>query len=282
MAGTRRSTTASPRKPPENDPDTQSKEKVSSKPPASVLGGRADDREESDGVEKKTPYKYKIPQKKFDGVELEPTVNGRRVPAAPFQGVKDVTSMAKPGPTARPAYKTGGNDENFSPMNKWSKSYTPAYHTKAEIEDKAIVDKMVEKILSAEVGTTVNDLMAVSKTVREGVRRKLTMRRVPTTQQNLLSRVFDFVEEATMVVASEALVGDSGEEVGAPVPKVTPILPEESEDVSVKENDVSEEYPTSDESIENAEESGVEDVLAVNELAAIEIPWSECSGPLRR
>ncbi|THU77474.1 hypothetical protein K435DRAFT_877800, partial [Dendrothele bispora CBS 962.96] len=105
---------------------------------------------------------------------------------------------------------------------------------------------MVEKILSAEVGTTVNDLMAVSKSVREGVRRKLTMRRVPTAQQNLLSRVFDFVEDATMVVASEELVGDSGEEVGAPVPEVTPILPEESEDVSVKENDVSEEYPTSD------------------------------------
>ncbi|THU84124.1 hypothetical protein K435DRAFT_806984, partial [Dendrothele bispora CBS 962.96] len=284
--------------------DTQSKEKVGSKPPANVLSGRADDREEADGVEKKTPYKYKIPQKKFDGVELEPTVNRRRVPAAPFQGVKDVTSMAKPGPTARPAfaggakekegktvrfepsswntnrYKTGGDDENFSSMNKWSKSYTPAYHTKAEIEDEAIVDKMVEKILSAEVGTTVNDLMAVSKTVREGVRRKLTMRRVPATQQNLLSRVFDFVEEATMVVASEAIVGDAGEEVGAPVPEVTPIPPEESEDVSDKKNDVSEEDPTSDESIENAEESGVEDVLAVNELAAIEIPWSECSGPL--
>ncbi|THV05950.1 hypothetical protein K435DRAFT_789709 [Dendrothele bispora CBS 962.96] len=289
MAGTRRLTTASPRKPPENDPDTQSKEKVSLKPPANVLGGRADDREEPDRVEKKTPYKYKIPQKKFDGVELEPTVNGRRVPAAPFQGVKDVTRVKeKEGKTVRfePSswntnrYKTGGNDENFSPMNKWSKSYTPAYHTKAEIEDEAIVDKMVEKILSAEVGTTVNDLMAVSKSVREGVRRKLTMRRVPTAQHNLLSRVFDFVEEATMVVASEELVGDSGEEVGAPVPEVTPILPEESKDVSVKENDVSEEYPTSDESIENAEESGVEDVLAVNELAAIEIPWSECSGPL--
>ncbi|THU78870.1 hypothetical protein K435DRAFT_811180, partial [Dendrothele bispora CBS 962.96] len=78
-------------KPPENDPDTQSKEKVGSKPPAKALGGRADDREEPGGVEKKTPYKYKIPQKKFNGVELEPTVNGRRVPAAPFQGVKDVT-----------------------------------------------------------------------------------------------------------------------------------------------------------------------------------------------
>ncbi|THU98883.1 hypothetical protein K435DRAFT_795383 [Dendrothele bispora CBS 962.96] len=197
MAGTRWSTTASPRKPPENDSDTQSKEKVGSKPPANVLSGRADDREESDGVEKKTPYKYKIPQKKFDGVELEPTVNGRRVPAAPFQGVKDVTSMAKPGPTARPAfaggvkekegktvrfepsswntnrYKSGGDDENFSSMNKWSKSYTPAYHTKAEIEDEAIVDKMVEKILSAD--TSTSPIFLASKTLDKRYCKKIDL-----------------------------------------------------------------------------------------------------------
>ncbi|THU87500.1 hypothetical protein K435DRAFT_867247 [Dendrothele bispora CBS 962.96] len=106
------------------------------------------------------------------------------------------------------------------------------------------------------------------------------MRRVPTAQQNLLSRVFDLVDEATMVVASEELVNDSGEVVGAPVQEATPILSEESEVVSDKENNVSEEYPTSDESIENTEESGVKDVLAVSKLVAIEIPWSECSGPL--
>ncbi|THU81501.1 hypothetical protein K435DRAFT_936394 [Dendrothele bispora CBS 962.96] len=79
-------------KPPEDGPDIQSKEKVGPKPPAKALDGRVDDREDSGGVEKKNPNKYKIPQKKFGGVELEPTVNGRRVPAALFQGVEDVTS----------------------------------------------------------------------------------------------------------------------------------------------------------------------------------------------
>ncbi|THU83299.1 hypothetical protein K435DRAFT_871429 [Dendrothele bispora CBS 962.96] len=292
------------KKPPEDDPDIQSKEKVGSKPPAKALDGRADKREESDGVEKKNPNKYKIPQKKFGGVEVEPTVNGRRVPAALFQGVKDVTSMAKPGPTARPAfaggaakekegktvrfepsswntdrYKTGGEDENFSSMNKWSKSYTPAYHTKVEIEDEAIVDKMVEKILSAEVGTMVNDLMAVSKSVREGVRRKLTMRRVSTKQHNILNRVFDFVEKALQLVVKEEKAKDSRAEV-TPVKEATPMLKKESDGESGVENNVSEEDLTSDMSKENAEESVTEEILEAKDLAAIGLQCAVYDGPL--
>ncbi|THU94610.1 hypothetical protein K435DRAFT_798808 [Dendrothele bispora CBS 962.96] len=262
-----RSMTGPSKKPLEDDPDIQSKEKVGSKPPAKALDGRADKREESDGVEKKNPNKYKSPQKKFGGVELEPTVNGRRVPAALFQRVEDVTSMAKPGPAAQPAfaggvkekegktvrleplswntnrYKTGGDDENLSSMKKWSKSYTPAYHTKAEIEDEAIVDQMVEKILSAEVGTMVNDLMAVSKSVREGVRRKLKMRRVSTKQHNILNRVFDLVEKALQLVVEEEKAEDSRAKV-TPVKEATPMLKKESDGESGVENDVSEEDPT--------------------------------------
>ncbi|THV00410.1 hypothetical protein K435DRAFT_794160 [Dendrothele bispora CBS 962.96] len=130
-------------KPPENDSDTQSKEKVGSKPPANVLSGRADDREGPEGVEKKTPYKYKIPQKKFDGVELEPTVNGRRVPAAPFQGVKDVTSMAKPGPTARPAFAGGvkekeGKTVRFEPSSWNTNRYLSSLPTLVIVDGAAL------------------------------------------------------------------------------------------------------------------------------------------------
>ncbi|THU99646.1 hypothetical protein K435DRAFT_855514 [Dendrothele bispora CBS 962.96] len=161
-------------------------------------------------------------------------------------------------------YKTGGDDENFSSMNRWSKSYTPAYHTKAEIEDEAIVDKMVEKILSAEVGDNGQRPDGCS---------------VSTKQQNILNRVFDLVEKASQLVEEEEKAEDSRAEV-TPVKEATPMLKKESDGESGVENDVSEEDPTSDMSKENAEESVTEEILEAKDLAAIGLRCAVYDGPL--